>query len=658
MKCKKQKLLAKRILTGFYLFVTLVGVSFLIFQVGCSTQEEYPNIVLIFADDLGYADLGTYGASGFETPHLDKMAEEGMRFTDFHSSTAVCSASRASLLTGCYSERVSIRGALGPSSPIGLNPIEENIASLLKKKGYKTAIFGKWHLGHHEQFLPLQQGFDQFIGLPYSNDMWPVGYDGKPSLKGWKENYPILQLISGNEKIDTIKNLEDQAKLTTLYTENAVKFIEENSNERFFLYVPHSMPHVPLGVSDKFKDKSEQGLYGDVIMEIDWSVGQILEALKKNGLEENTIVIFTSDNGPWLNYGNHAGSALPLREGKGTMWEGGNRVPCIIKWPNKISEKSECNNLASTIDIFPTIASITNSELPNTEIDGVDISSLLYGKADSNPRDEFWYYYDYDLIAVRKNDWKLYFPCTQRSYEGKEPGADGYPGETWQRKIDYELYNLKTDISERNNILEKHPDIVEKLKLLGDSVRVKLGDRLTKTKGRENREPGRIGNNRVKFEKHLGVKKNISLKTKPNDKYGYGNNNIIIDGVSGSLDYNDGNWLGFEEKDFEAVIDLGSNTKVTQVSASFLQNQDSWIFSPELVTFAISSDGKKYRKLESLKGNSDPNQKMEAKYFTKELNSQTARFIKVSAKNIRKCPEWHKGAGGKAWIFIDEITVK
>jgi len=651
------RLLRKRILAKVYFLFTLVVISSLVFQVSCSTEKEYPNIVIIFADDLGYADLGTYGVVGYQTPHLDRMAEEGMRFTDFHSSTAVCSASRASLLTGCYSERVSIRGALNSSSTIGLNPKEENIASMLKKKGYKTGIFGKWHLGHYEQFLPLQQGFDKFFGLPYSNDMWPVGYDGKPIEEGWKVDYPALRLISGNQRIDTIKNLNDQAKLTTLYTEHAIKFIEENADERFFLYVPHSMPHVPLGVSDKFKGKSEQGLYGDVIMEIDWSVGQIMETLKRKGLDDNTIVIFTSDNGPWLNYGNHAGSAFPLREGKGTMWEGGNRVPCIIKWPSKILANSECNKLTSTIDIFPTIASITGSDLPDVEIDGVDVSSLLYGEVNANPRDEFWYYYDYDLIAVRKNDWKLYFPCTQRSYEGKEPAADGYPGPTWQRKMDYELYNLKNDVEEQNNIIDNHPDIVEKLKILGDSVRVQLGDRLTRTKGKENREPGRIGEKRAKYKKHLGIEKKLLLTYEPSPKYGYGENNIIIDGWKGTLDYNDGNWLGFDAIDFEGLVDLGSVSNIKSISVSFLQNQNSWIFLPKLVDISISSDGKEFETVQTMGEEIIPTHKLDAKEYKQDIGNRDVRYIKITAKNIGECPSWHKGAGDKAWIFVDEISI-
>ncbi len=312
--------------------------------------------MLIFTDDQGYADVGVYGATGFTTPHLDRLASEGMRFTDFYVSQAVCSASRASLLTGSYAQRISIRGALNPYAEVGINPEEETIAEMLKKRGYATGIFGKWHLGHLEEFLPLQHGFDEYLGLPYSNDMWPIDYDGQPATGGNKMTYPPLPLVDGNETVETIEDLEGQATLTARYTERAVSFIERHKHEPFFLYLAHSMPHVPLGVSDKFKGHSAQGMYGDVIEEIDWSVGQVLAALDRHQLAENTLVIFTSDNGPWLNFGNHAGSAAPLREGKGTAFEGGPRVPAIMRWPGRIEAGSVSGRMASTIDILPTLA--------------------------------------------------------------------------------------------------------------------------------------------------------------------------------------------------------------------------------------------------------------------------------------------------------------
>jgi arylsulfatase A-like enzyme len=271
-------------------------------------EQRLPNIVLIFIDDMGYADVGCYGATGYETPNIDGLAEQGMRFTSFYVAQAVCSASRAALLTGCYPNRVGIFGAYNDQAKVGINPDEKTIAEVLKKKGYATACFGKWHLGHHHQFLPLQNGFDEYLGLPYSNDMWPVEYDGTALPEGHsKLRYPVLPLIEGNEKVAEIRTLEDQDSLTTRYTERAVRFIEKNKDQPFFLYVPHTMVHTPLGVSDKFRGKSEQGKFGDVMMEVDWSVGEILKTLAKHELEDHTLVIFTSDNGPWLNFGAHAG---------------------------------------------------------------------------------------------------------------------------------------------------------------------------------------------------------------------------------------------------------------------------------------------------------------------------------------------------------------
>ena len=450
------------------------------------TRRTLPNFVIIFTDDQGYADLGCYGAKGFQTPHLDTMAADGMRFTDFYVSQAVCSASRAALLTGCYANRVGIHGALMPWDKIGLNPEEETIAEVLKRKGYATGIFGKWHLGHHRPFLPLQQGFDEYLGLPYSNDMWPVDFDGKPfpqGSKSWREKYPMLPLIEGNDTVAHIRTLDDQATLTTRYTERAVKFIEKHKNEPFFLYVPHSMPHVPLGVSDKFKGKSTQGMYGDVIMEIDWSVGQIMKTLRQNDLDDNTLVIFASDNGPWLNFGNHAGSALPLREGKGSMWDGGARVPCIMRWPGKIKAGSVCKKLAATIDILPTIAAIAQTDLPTKKIDGVNILPLIEAKTNAQPRDHYFFYYDRALQALRQGKWKLHFPHGYRTYKGFEPGKDGWPGKTGQAKTSLELYDLENDIGETTNLADKYPHIVEGLQSLAEKARQDLGDSLTNRKG-------------------------------------------------------------------------------------------------------------------------------------------------------------------------------
>ncbi len=459
-------------------------------------QNELPNVVLIFVDDMGYGDLSCFGATQYKTPNLDELAARGIRFTNFYVAQAVCSASRAGLLTGCYSNRVGITGALNPNARIGINPEEETIAEVLKKCNYSTIAIGKWHLGHHEIFLPLQHGFDEYLGLPYSNDMWPINYDGTlatPETHARKASFPFPPLIEGNKKIREIKSLEDQAELTTLYTERAVEFIQENNDEPFFLYLAHSMPHVPIAVSDKFKGKSEQGLYGDVIMEIDWSVGQVLQTLEDNGLTENTIVIFTSDNGPWLNFGNHAGSTGGLREGKGTSWEGGQRVPCIMKWPGRIKEGSICNKLASTIDILPTLADITGAQLPVKRIDGVNILPLLLGDETVNPREYFYYYYGRNsLEAVRKDSWKLILPHSYRSYEGVLPGQDGLPGDYSRGESGFALYDMRRDPGERYDVKELFPEIFEDLKQLADKAREDLGDDLHNMEGKNRREPGRI----------------------------------------------------------------------------------------------------------------------------------------------------------------------
>ncbi|MDF9796949.1 arylsulfatase A-like enzyme [Catalinimonas alkaloidigena] len=477
----------------FFLLCTLV-VNVVIAQ---NTKSSLPNIVLIYADDLGYGDLGTYGALQFQTPNLDKLAAEGMRFTNFEVAQAVCSASRAAILTGCYSNRVGIGGALNPHAKIGLNPEEETIAELVKRAGdYSTAMYGKWHLGHLKPFLPSQQGFDEYVGVPYSNDMWKWTYDMQLATEethARKASYPELPLMAGDTVFKTIEDLEDQAELTTIYTERAVEFINNNKDNPFLLCVPHSMPHVPLAVSDKFKGKSEQGLYGDVIMEIDWSVGEIMKALDQHNLTENTLVIFTSDNGPWLNFGDHAGSTGGLREGKGTSFEGGQRVPCIMRWPAQIPGGSICNQLASTIDLLPTFADMVGVSLPDKKIDGVSILPLMKAEKDAKPRDIFYYYYQGNALeAVRRDHWKLVFPHVHRSYEGLVPGQGGVYGDTRQVKTELALYDLRRDPGERYDVQHTFPEIVEELKQIADEARADLGDKLQNVEGKNVREPGRI----------------------------------------------------------------------------------------------------------------------------------------------------------------------
>ena len=456
-----------------------------------------PNIVIIFCDDMGYGDIGSYGAKGYETPNLDKMAVNGLRFTDFLSAHGACSASRTALLTGCYANRLNMPQVFGPNSQTGINPDEMTIAELLRQKGYATAIFGKWHLGDQKPFLPLQHGFDEYLGIPYSNDMWPVDYDGgtitEESLRPGKANYPPLPLVEDNEVVEYLDGLDDQDRLTTRYTERAVSFIEKHRDEPFFLYLPHSMPHVPLGVSGKFRGMSEQGLYGDVIMEIDWSVGQIINTLDENDLLENTLLIFTSDNGPWLNYGNHAGSTGGLKEGKGTSMEGGVREPCIMHWPAVITPGQVSNSLASTIDILPTIAEITGTELPGHEIDGLSILPILRGEKDAEPRKSFYYYYhSNNLEGVRMGQWKLVFPHDHRSYENVLPGNDGFPGPYSRGRAEYALYNLRRDPGERYDVKEQHPGILAEMEKLAEKARSDIGDELTGRPGKNRRLRGRI----------------------------------------------------------------------------------------------------------------------------------------------------------------------
>lgn len=469
----------------YMLMLFVLGGALLPWLSSCTTTKQdsdeqgdtLPNIVIIFTDDQGYQDVGAYGSPDIQTPNLDRMAREGARFTNFYVAQPVCSASRAALMTGCYPSRVGIMGALGPNSQIGLAPAEMTIAELLKQKNYATAIYGKWHLGDLPPHLPTQQGFDTYYGIPYSNDMWPY-HPERP------DGYPPLKLMEDDKVIDT---LEDQSMITTEYTERAVDFIDEHKDQPFFLYLAHSMPHVPLFVSDQYKGKSDRGLYGDVIMEIDWSVGQVMEALERNGVDENTWVIFMSDNGPWLSYGDHAGSALPLREGKGTSLEGGVRVPGIMRWPGKIPADQVVEQPVMTIDLFPTIANVTGTSLPEQKIDGMNVWPLITQEAGAeNPHEAYFFYYrQNELQGVLSGDgrWKLYLPHTYRTLNGREGGTGGIPVKYEYNNLGMELYDLDNDISETTDVSGQHPEVVERLLALADSCRAELGDKLTEIEG-------------------------------------------------------------------------------------------------------------------------------------------------------------------------------
>src|SRR5436190_6269155 len=357
------------------------------------TSNASPNIVLIFLDDMGNGDLSSTGALGYTTPAIDKLGTEGLRFTNFLTAQAVCSASRAGLLTGCYPNRIGISGALFPNSLVGISSSETTLAEMVKQKGYSTGMIGKWHLGDSREFLPLQHGFDEYFGLPYSNDMWPVDFKGQPATDWRKDRFPPLFIIEGNDKTIPVATLDDQAGLTKQYTKKAVDFIVRNKKKPFFLYIAHSMPHVPINASASFKGKSKHGLYGDVMMEIDWSVGEVMKAIQQNGLDNNTLVIFTSDNGPWINFGNHAGSTGGLREAKGNSFEGGMRVPCLMRWKGAIPEGLVSNNLSSTLDIFPTVAELLMLKLPDHKIDGLSLVPILKGDVSTPIRKDFYYYY-------------------------------------------------------------------------------------------------------------------------------------------------------------------------------------------------------------------------------------------------------------------------
>lgn len=412
------------------------------------TVSRPPNIIVVFADDLGYGDLGCYDAEQINTPHLDRMAAEGMRFTDFYCSAAVCSPSRAGLLTGRYHVRMGINRVFFPNSKDGLDTSDICVARLLKDRGYATACIGKWHLGHLPQYLPMRHGFDYYYGLPYSNDMH-VEKRGDP---------PVPLMRNG----EIIEQPADQATLTRRYTEEAVRFIGEHRDQPFFLYLPHTMPHIPLHVSEPFAGKSAGGLYGDVVEEIDWGIGEILDTLKKQDLDDNTLMIFTSDNGPWLVKGEHGGSAGPLREGKGTTFEGGMRVPCVMRWPGHIEAGRVERCMASTLDFLPTFVHLAGATPPEDRtLDGEDITALLLGQG-RRAHEEFHYFHQGQHQAYRSGTWKL-----KRPFKGKVYG----------KPVEHPtlLFDLETDPGEQHNLAEAQPERVAAMERAMDTFRASLG---------------------------------------------------------------------------------------------------------------------------------------------------------------------------------------
>jgi arylsulfatase A len=424
-------------------------------MLSCATNEKSPNVIIFFTDDQGYEDVGCFGSPLIKTPNLDQMANDGMRFTDFYSASAVCSPSRAALLTGCYPPRVGVPVVLWPASETGLSNTEVTIADMLKQKGYATQCIGKWHLGDRPEYLPNKQGFDKYYGIPYSNDMSinrafkisddivfneGMNMDSLREVKWRAGKVPLMR-----EDV-VVEYPVDQTTITKRYTDEALKFIREKRDSNFFLYIAHTMPHIPLYASPEFKGKSERGLYGDVIEELDWSMGQILKTLKDLDLDENTLVIFTSDNGPWNLKNGHGGSALPLRGFKFQTYEGGQREPMIAQWKGKIPAGTECSEIASTIDLLPTIAHLSGAELPEKKIDGKNIWSLLSGENGAkSPHDAFYYYSDTTIQAVRCNKWKF------REVKGE-----------------VELFNLEEDISESKNIAADNPEMIEIMRQIRD----------------------------------------------------------------------------------------------------------------------------------------------------------------------------------------------
>ena len=433
-----------------------------------AAEVARPNFIIIFCDDLGYSDIGPFGSEKHRTPHLDRMAAEGRKFTSFYVTSGVCTPSRSSLMTGCYPKRVGLHvnekgaGVLFPGNQRGLNPSEFTLAEVLKARGYATGIVGKWHLGDQLAFLPTRQGFDYYFGIPFSNDMGQKDRPSKP--------YPPLPLLR-MEKV--IEEEPDQRLLTQRYTREAIAFIERHKAKPFFLYLPHSMPHWPQYSSERFAGKSANGKWGDAAEEIDWSTGEILKALKANGLDKKTMVIFMSDNGGAVR---HGASNQPLRGGKGSTWEGGHRVPFVVRWPGTIPPGTGTDALATSMDLLPTLAKLAEAKPPaDRTLDGKDIAPLLLAKPGAaTPHKAFYFYARGQLHAVRSGNWKLFFTRGKQKPKG----------------IPSALYNLASDIGETTNVLGEHPGVAKRLAKLAAGMRVDLGDDLTGANGSGTREPG------------------------------------------------------------------------------------------------------------------------------------------------------------------------
>ena len=445
------------------LFVIILAIFF---SWGCAPAPP-PNFIILIADDLAYSDLALYADTGLVTPNLERMAEGGMLFTDFYSASGACSPSRASLLTGMYPPKTDVTGVLMPQSQSGLQPETFTLAEMLHQNGYATACYGKWHLGHLEPYLPENQGFEEYFGIPYSNDMTP---DASKNPNPYARRHPPLPLVEGTTTIETEP---DQRYLTRRYTERAMEFIEDNSDKPFFLFLPYAAPHMPLFVSEEFENASGRGLYSDVLLEIDWSVGQIIDVLEEHEIDHSTAIFFTSDNGPWLVKGSGSGVAKPLREGKGTTFEGGHRVPFLAYWPGTIPSGTVSNEMVTMMDFMPTISALVNSRSDSISWDGYDISELLRGTpAASSPYEAFFFFQGRNIQAVRTDNWKLHIPHRYRSIHGATYSSPIHPGAYVQDSIGLALFDLSTDIGERNNLVNQHPEVTRELLALVDSAQV------------------------------------------------------------------------------------------------------------------------------------------------------------------------------------------
>ena len=421
-----------------------------------AASARSPNVVVIFIDDMGYGDIGPYGATKQRTPHLDRMAKEGMKLTSFYAAP-VCSVSRAQMMTGCYGARVSVPGVYFPGQSVGLNPSEVTVAERLKEKGYATQIIGKWHLGDQPEFLPTRQGFDHYLGIPYSNDMLKKSADTK---------IPVVPLLR-DEKIVELMDGDAQTRLVEIYTKEAVDFIGRNKDQPFYLYFAHNAVHTPIHPGAAFAGKSQNGRFGDWVEEVDWSVGQVLAALRSQGLDKDTLVVFTSDNGPWLVKGTDGGSAGPLRGGKGSTWEGGVREPTIAWWPGHVPAGSVNDAVAGTIDLLPTFVSLAGGTVPATPvIDGRDITSILLGQSKESAREAHYYFSGYDLQAVRQGRWKL-------AIAPQSEGMNAKKGPKLPAGL--RLYDLDAEIGEKTDVAAQHPEVVAKLKALADKMAAEIG---------------------------------------------------------------------------------------------------------------------------------------------------------------------------------------